>query len=99
MNVQDNKPLRGPKYRSRIFQAYLLRQTPERAAEILAGERAFGDLQKDPGSTAMAAEREHGDMLLGYEEKAAGSQTSTEIDLSHGRVPVYGSRGWAGDGG
>lgn len=98
MNFRDNKPLLGPKYRSRVFQAYLLRQTPERAAEILAGERAFGDLRKDPGSVAMAAEREHVDTSLGREEKPAGSKTATEIDLHHAHVPVYGSNGWAGDG-
>jgi hypothetical protein len=56
MNTRPNEPLRGPRYRSRAFQEYLLRQPPERAAEILAAEHAFNELQQDPGSVAGAAE-------------------------------------------
>ena len=77
---KDNKPLRGHKYRSRAFQAYLLEQTPERRAEILAGERAFGDLRKDPGSLSAASERVMGETFIGYEDKPAG--ITDRLDLS-----------------
>ena len=56
MNTLTNKPLRGPKYRSRAFQEYLLRQTPEQAAKIVAAEDVFNGLRKDPGSVAGASE-------------------------------------------
>jgi hypothetical protein len=56
--MKPNEPLRGPKYRSRVFQEYLLQQAPERAAEILAGEQTFNKLREDPGSVAAVAERD-----------------------------------------
>jgi hypothetical protein len=63
--MSPNAPLRGPKYRSRAFQEYLLRQTPERAAEIIAAERGYNELHDDPGSVAQAAELQyHGDLTI-----------------------------------
>jgi hypothetical protein len=64
-----NKPLRGPKYRSRAFQEYMLRQPPERAQEILADELAFNELRADPNCLAQAAEREYAEDMAGPESK------------------------------
>jgi hypothetical protein len=81
VNVQTNKPLRGPKYRSRAFQEYLLRQTPERAAEILAGERFFNELHADQGSVAAAAERVYQETLEGPESKVGEGSGYHVADL------------------
>lgn len=65
----STKPLRGPKNRSRAFQEYLLRQTPERAAAIMVGEKAFNELTSDKGSVAQAAERDYAEIM----ESTAGN--------------------------
>lgn len=64
MSTATNKPLRGPKYRSRAFQEYLLAQSPERVAEIVRGESSYNDMRDDPGSLAAASERDHAELML-----------------------------------
>lgn len=99
MNVQDNKPLRGPKYRSRTFQEYLLRQEPVRAAEIMNGERAYNELVKDPGSPQAIAEAlYHDDLTMpvpvdlpaGKTVSGFDSQSDTRITVAGN--PIFGSR-------
>ena len=77
--MKPNKPLRGPKYRSRVFQEYLLEQTPERAAEILAGERGYNELRADPGSVGAAAERDLVESMLGPEVVPADAQHDSHV--------------------
>jgi hypothetical protein len=88
MKTSTNQPLRGPKYRSRAFQEYLLQQTPERAAEILAGEQKFNELRADPGGVAAAAERVHEDSMFGAEDKPAGI-TGRLDPLEDPLLPLY----------
>ncbi|HWX31232.1 MAG TPA: hypothetical protein VNZ53_27810 [Steroidobacteraceae bacterium] len=57
--MTPNTPLRGPAYRSRAFQEYLLQQTPERAAEIMAAEQEYNELRADPGSVGAASELQY----------------------------------------
>jgi hypothetical protein len=85
---KPNEPLRGPKYRSRAFQEYLLQQTPERVKEILAAESAYNELRHDPGSIAAAAERIMGDTLTGFEDKPAG-MTGRLDPLEDPLLPLY----------
>ena len=59
MDITTRRPLRGPKYRSRIFQEYLLRQTPKRRAEISAAEYTFTYSHHQQHSAASAAERDY----------------------------------------
>lgn len=66
MRVQFQKPLRGPAYRSRVFQEYIEEQPPERAEAIMAGERSYNQLRHDPGSVGMAAARTLLDTMEGY---------------------------------
>jgi hypothetical protein len=96
--MKQNQPVRGPKYRSRIFEEYLSRQSPERFAEIVRGEAMYGDLTADEHSLKRAAERQLEECMSGLEEKPAGTKTATDIDVAHDYVPVYGSNGWRGDG-
>lgn len=58
MDMTTRRPLQGPKYRGRVFQEYLLQQTPERRAEILAGERTFA-YSRHQHSASSAAERDY----------------------------------------
>jgi hypothetical protein len=86
--MKQNQPLRGPKYRSRAFQEYLLRQTPERAAEIIASEGHYNELRSEPGSVAAAAERIHADSMVGFEDKPAGV-TGRLDPLQDPLLPLY----------
>jgi hypothetical protein len=83
--TKDTKPLRGSKYRSRAFQEYLLRQSPERRAEILAGERRFTDLRESPHCLAAAAERDYAQDLLGPESKLPGEPAGSHLATLLGR--------------
>lgn len=59
MDITTRRPLRGPKYRGRVFQEYLLQQTPERRAEISAAECTFAYSRHHQHSAASAAERDY----------------------------------------
>lgn len=61
----NTKPYFGPTKRSRAYQAYLLRQTPERRAELMANEAAYDDLRASPGSIHTAAERDFAEVMAG----------------------------------
>lgn len=68
MNTRTNAPLRGPVRRSRAFQEYLLRQTPERRAEIVAGERDYEKAQAVPSGPKAARERDFDESMRGFED-------------------------------
>jgi hypothetical protein len=79
----NTKPLRGPKYRSRAFQEYLLEQSPERAEQILAAEAQFTRAQSEPHGVAAALCRD-------YEEQMRGPRDGPADDadgMSGARVP------------
>jgi hypothetical protein len=95
---KENRPTQGPKFRSRVFEEYLSRQSPERFAEIVRGEAAYGELITSEHSLKRSAERQLEECMVGLEEKPAGTKTATDIDVAHDYVPVYGSNGWRGDG-
>jgi hypothetical protein len=56
-------PISVPRSRSRAFHEYLLRQTPERANEILAGEAVFNELAAAPTGCRATAERDFSELM------------------------------------
>jgi hypothetical protein len=83
--VNKFEPLRGPRYRSRLFQEYFLRQSPERQAQISAGERAFTSLRSSEHGVAAAAERDFAQDLAGLESKLEGERSGSHLASYIGR--------------